>query len=136
MPLPAQTGLYCNATLLFQDNPIVQVKGFSVVRRCDPNFSAADLSSHITYVGVKNCIDILTCHVIDPRVLKLKQGDTGNVSMVAKSAVGDADLTFAGAATVLGIEGDVQFADVESGCSVTFAIVSDDGATPNMTITP
>ena len=136
MPLAAQTGLYCNATLLFQDNPIVQVKGFSVARRGDPNFSSADLSDHISYVAVKNKIDILTCVVIDPRVLKYKQGDTGNVSMVAKSAVGDADLTFAGAATVLGVEGEIQFADVESACSITFAIISDTGTSPNMTITP
>jgi len=126
--------LFCNATLTFGAMANTEVKGFSVVRRCDPNFSAADLSSRITYVAAKNCIDILTCHTINPNILKLVQGQTGNLTFVAKSADGGGDLTFAGAATVLGVEGDVQFADVESPCSVTFAIISNDGANPLLTV--
>ena len=127
--------LFCNATLNFTGLAAnTEVKGFSVIRRGDPNFSAADLSSRITYVAVKNCIDILTCHTIDPRILALKQGATGALSLVAKTADGGADLTFAGAATVLGVEGDVQFADVESPCNVTFAVISTDGINPLLSV--
>jgi len=127
--------LFCNATLSFTGLAAnTEVKGFSVIRRGDPNFSAADLSSRITYVAVKNCIDILTCHTIDPRILALKQGATGALSLVAKTADGGADLTFAGAATVLGVEGDVQFADVESPCNVTFAVISTDGINPLLSV--
>ena len=127
--------LFCNATLNFTGlTANTEVKGFSVIRRGDPNFSAADLSSRITYVAVKNCIDILTCHTIDPRILALKQGATGALSLVAKTADGGADLTFAGAATVLGVEGDVQFADVESPCNVTFAVISTDGINPLLSV--
>ena len=127
--------LFCNATLNFTGLAAnTEVKGFSVIRRGDPNFSAADLSSRITFVAVKNCIDILTVHTIDPRILKLKQGATGTLSLVAKTADGGADLTFAGAATVLGVEGDVQFADVESPCNVTFAVISTDGINPLLSV--
>ena len=127
--------LYANATLNFTGlTANTEVKGFSVIRRGDPNFSAADLSSRITFVAVKNCIDILTVHTIDPRILALKQGATGALSLVAKTADGGADLTFAGAATVLNVEGDVQFADVESPCNVTFAVISTDGVNPLLTV--
>jgi len=126
--------LFCNATLSFAAMANTEVKGFSVVRRCDPNFSAADLSSRITYVAAKNCIDILTVATIDPNVLRLRQGDTGNLNLTAKTADGGSDLTFTGAATVLGVEGTVQFADVESPCSVTFAVISSDGANPLLTV--
>jgi len=127
--------LFANATLAFTGlTSTVEVKGFSVVRRGDPNFSAADLSSRITFVAVKNCIDILTCHTIDPRILAMKQGQTGTLSFVAKTADGGADLTFAGAATILGVEGDVQFADVESPCNVTFAVISTDGINPLLSV--
>jgi len=64
----------------------------------------------------------------------LKQGATGALSLVAKTADGGADLTFAGAATVLGVEGDVQFADVESPCNVTFAVISTDGINPLLSV--
>lgn len=129
--------LYCNAVLSFTGlAATTEVKGFSCVRRCDPNFSAADLSSRITYVACKNCIDILTVNTINPGLLKLKQGDTGTLNLTAKTADGGSDLLFAGAATVLGVEGDVQFADVESPVSATFAIISDDGTTPLLTVTP
>lgn len=128
--------LYCNATFTFTGlTANTEVKGFSVIRRGDPNFSAADLSSRITYVAVKNCVDILTVHTIDPRILALKQGATGTLNFVAKTADGGADLTFAGAATVLGVEGDVQFADVESPCNVTFAVISTNGVDPDLTVT-
>jgi len=128
--------LYCNAQLSFTGlAATAEVKGFSVVRRCDPNFSAADLSSRITYVACKNCIDILTVSTIDPRLLKLKQGDTGVLALNAKTADGGSDLLFAGAATVLGVEGEVSFADVESPVSATFAVISNDGTTPLLSIT-
>ena len=129
--------LFCNATLAFPGLPggRMEVKGFSVVRRGDPNFSAADLSSRITYVAVKNCVDILTCHTIDPRILALKQGATGALTFTAKTADAGADLVFAGAATCLGVEGDVQFADVESPCNATFAIISTDGVNPDLSVT-
>jgi len=129
--------LYCNAVLSFPGLPggRMEVKGFGVIRRGDPNFSAADLSSRITYVAVKNCVDILTCHVINPQILALVQGATGALTFTAKTADGGADLVFAGNATVLGVEGDVQFADVESPCSATFAIVSTNGTTPDMSVT-
>jgi len=129
--------LYANATLSFPGLPggRMEVKGFSVVRRGDPNFSAADLSSRITYVALKNCVDILTCHVINPEILALVQGAKGALDFRAKSAEGGADLQFAGPATVLGVEGTVQFADVESPCSATFAIISSDGATADMNVT-
>lgn len=130
-------GLYANAVLSFTGlAAATEVKGFSVVRRCDPNYSAADQSSRITFVACKNCIDILAVSTIDPRILKLKQGDTGTLNLTAKTADGGADLLFAGAATVIGVEGEVQFADVESPCEVTFAIISNDGALPNLSITP
>jgi len=126
--------LYCNAVLSFPGLPAgsMEVKGFSVVRRCDPNFSAADLSSRITFVSAKNCIDILTCHTIDPRILALVQGATGALTFTAVTADGGANLTFAGNATCLGVEGEVSFADVESPCNATFAIVSTDGTTAGM----
>ena len=127
-------GLFCNATLSFPGISEVQVKGFGVIRKCDPNTSAADLSSCITYVAAKNRLDVLTCHVIDPRVLALNTGDTGSLNFVAKSADGGADLAFTGTATVIGVEGEVVFADVESPCAVTFAIVSADGTTPGMVV--
>ena len=126
--------LYCNATLSFPGLDAVQVKGFAVVRRCDPNLSAADLSNRITYVAAKNCIDILTCHTTNPQILKLVQGDVGALNFTAKTADGTSDLIFAGQATVIGVEGEVQFANVESPCSATFAIISDDGQNPNMGI--
>jgi len=128
-------GLYCNATVSFGAFSGIQVIGFSVVRRCDPNFSAADLSSRITYVAAKNCVDILTCTVLDPSVLSFVQGQTGALSFVAKTADGGADLTFAGPATLLNVEGEVVFADVNSPCSVTWAIISTDGQTPDLGVT-
>ena len=129
--------LYCNAQLSFTGlAATAEVKGFSVVRRCDPNFSAADLSSRITFVAAKNCIDILTVHTIDPGLLKLVQGQTGTLALNAKTATGGSDLLFAGAATVIGVEGDVQFADVESPVSATFAVISADGVNPNLSVTP
>ena len=128
--------LYCNAVLSFPGLPAgsMEVKGFSVVRRGDPNFSAADLSSRITYVAVKNCVDILTCHVINPEILALVQGATGALNFSAQSATGGAPLVFSGNATVLGVEGEVSFADVESPCNATFAIISTDGVNPNLSV--
>ena len=127
--------LYCNAVLSFTGlAATTEVKGFSVVRRGDPNFSAADLSSRITYVAVKNCIDLLTVATINPQVLKLKQGATGTLSLTAKTADGGSDLICSGAATVLGVEGDVSFADVESPCSITFAVISSDGQNPLLSV--
>ena len=55
-------------------------------------------------------------------------------ALAAKTADGTSDLIFAGQATVIGVEGEVQFANVESPCSATFAIISDDGQNPNMGI--
>ena len=113
----------------------MEVKGFSVVRRGDPNFSAADLSSRITFVAVKNCVDILTCHVINPEILTLVQGAKGALTFTAKTADAGSDLVFMGQATCRGVEGEVSFADVESPCSATFAIVSSNGTTPDMIVT-
>ena len=131
---PAQQGLYCNATLVFGTYTGDQIKGFNVVRRCDPNFSAADLSSRITYVAAKNCIDILTVQMIDPRILGFVQGDTGQLTLTAKTATGNDDLVFSGPATVIGVEGAVEFANVESPCAITFAVISTDGQAPDLAV--
>lgn len=125
--------LFSNATCTFDTESIYQIKGFSVVRHCQPDFSAADLSSRITYVAAKQCIDMLTLRTLDATVLKYIQGDTGMLTMTAKTADGKSDLTFMGPATVLGVEGNVQFAEVESMCTITFAIISSDGQSPDMT---
>ena len=127
--------LYCNATLTFGAYTGTEIKGFNVARHCEPNYSAADLSSRITFVATKNAIDILTVHLIDPRILGFVQGNTGALNLTAKTADGGADLVFAGAATVLGVEGGISFADVETVNSITFAVISADGQVPNLAVT-
>jgi hypothetical protein len=128
-------GLFCNATLSFTDLTCTQIKGFSVYRRGDPKYSAADLSNWITFQASKNRIDVLTVETIDPRILKLEPGDTGTLTLTAKTADGVADLVFAGSAMVVEVQGIVQFAEVESPCSATFSIISADGQAPNMGVT-
>jgi len=128
-------GLYANATLSFTGLTCVQVKGFSVYRRGEPKYSAADLSDWITFQAVKNRLDVLTVEVIDARILKLKPGESGTLSLVAKSADGGSDLTFSGTAVVLEVQGTVQFAEVESPCSATWSIVSSDGTNPGTGVT-
>lgn len=128
-------GLYSNATFSFTGLTCVQVKGFSVYRRGEPVYSAADVSNWITFQAVRNRLDVLTVEVIDTRILKLKPGDTGTLSLVAKTADGGADLTFSGAAIVLEVQGVVQFKEVESPCSATFSIVSGDGVNTGTSVT-
>jgi hypothetical protein len=127
--------LFCNATLSFTGLTCTNVKGFSVSRSCTPDYSAADLSNYITYCAAKNRIDLLSVQVLDARILTLKCGDTGTLSLVAKAAQGAGDLTFAGTATVISVEGSVQFAEVESPCTAVFAVVSSDGTNPGMGVT-
>ena len=128
-------GLFSNATLSFTGLTCVQVKGFSVYRKGEPVYSAADVSNWVTFQAVRNRLDVLTVEVIDTRILKLKPGDTGTLSLVAKSADGGSDLTFAGTAMVLEVQGVVQFKEVESPCSATFSIISADGASTGMGVT-
>ena len=128
-------GLYANATLSFTGLTCTQIKGFSCYRRCDPVYSAADVSNRITFQASKNALDVLTVRTLDQRILKLKQGDSGTLSLVAKSADGGSDLTFAGTAMVVEVEGEVNFAEVESLCSATFSIISSDGTSSSMSVT-
>lgn len=128
-------GLYCNATLSFTgltDN--TQVKGFAVYRRGDPKYSAADVSNHITHQMNKNRVDILVVQTLDPRVLKLVPGASGTLSLVAKTADGGSDLTFSGTAMVHEVAGGVTFADVETIQTVTFSVISSDGAAASLSV--
>jgi hypothetical protein len=128
-------GLYANATLSFTGLTCVQIKGFSVFRKSDPKYSAADVSSWITFQASKNAIDILTVRTLDTRILKLYQGQTGTLTLVAKNAEGGADLSFSGAAMVIEVEGDVNFAEVETLSSATFSIISGDGQAAGLGVT-
>lgn len=126
--------LYCNAVCSFANTPIIQIKGFSCHRGGSPDYSAADLSNCITYVAVKQRIDILSLRTLDASILMLTQGMTGVIEFTAKTADGTQDLVFSGPATVLEVTGDCEFAEVETMKSITFAVISADGQVPNLTV--
>jgi hypothetical protein len=128
-------GLFANVVFTFKAVPYTQVKGLSVYRRCDPKYSAADVSNRITFQAAKNCVDILVVKLLDPSILALLQGASGALSLTAKTADSAADLVITGTAMVLQIEGGVEFAEVETLNSITFSIISTNGTSTGMSVT-
>lgn len=128
--------LFANATFVFNGTTYTDVKGFDVSRSGEPKYSAADLDSYITYQSVKNRLEVLTVRLQDLKALLLKPGDTGTLTLTAKTADGGTDTVCTGSAMVVEATGSCQFADVEQNIAVvTFSIIGASGSASAMTVT-